>query len=133
MCVCVCPRMSVNDATTGGGATDLTGLWAALGVALLVGALYVCCWRPAYLPWRLARMRNLTCCGRCGCCTRCHVATKMCAGRTCHLCTETANGQPYGACDNIAGEMVVCDNIVSEMVVCDNIVSEMVVCDKHCR
>lgn len=45
---------------------DLTPLYAAVGGVLGVALLLWCCWKPAYLPWRLGRCRNYPCWVKCG-------------------------------------------------------------------
>lgn len=45
---------------------NLTPLYAAIGGVLGVAMLLWCCWKPAYLPWRLGRCRNYPCWVKCG-------------------------------------------------------------------
>ncbi|XP_035679094.1 uncharacterized protein LOC118417602 [Branchiostoma floridae] len=46
---------------------DYTPIWVSLGLlgGLLASfAVYWCCWRPGWGPWRLAVLRQLGCCGK---------------------------------------------------------------------
>lgn len=84
-------------------ATDLLPLWTILGALALLATLFWCCWRPGYLPWRLARMRNVACCQQfCKPCRRaacCHSngicgPAKGCCKRACSGSTRTGSGHP---------------------------------------
>ena len=51
-----------DDDKKDGGVVNLLPLWIVLAVLALLLTSYWCCWRPGWLVWRLARLRNVTCC-----------------------------------------------------------------------
>ncbi|KAK3603927.1 hypothetical protein CHS0354_042936 [Potamilus streckersoni] len=64
---------------------DWTPVIAALCSVFGVVALCWCCWRPGYLPWRLARLRNVPCINTPVC--------RLCRGRTRYCtCCEACMG-----------------------------------------
>ncbi|ELT92118.1 hypothetical protein CAPTEDRAFT_223540 [Capitella teleta] len=67
--------------------------------ALIAGSIlfYWCCWRPGWLPWRLARLRNSPCCRKYRCCRNCACVSsrESCAGKCCYFCASTSCGQPH--------------------------------------
>ena len=38
---------------------DMTFIWGLLAFLASVATVFWCCWRPGFIPWRLARLRNL--------------------------------------------------------------------------
>ena len=78
---------------------DLRPLYGTLGTLFGLLFLFWCCWRPGYLPWRLARLRNVACfnaCGRCcpyGCCAACF----DCCSR-CSPCCMNCSASPCARC-----------------------------------
>ncbi|KAK3085998.1 hypothetical protein FSP39_011975 [Pinctada imbricata] len=78
---------------------DLRPLYATIGTLLGLLLLFWCCWRPGYLAWRLARLRNVACfnsCGMCGpygccatlgaCCAACSPCCDRCSSSPCTRC-----------------------------------------------
>ena len=51
-----------DDDNSKKAALDLLPLWICVGILGLLALCYWCCWRPGWLVWRLARLRNVSCC-----------------------------------------------------------------------
>ena len=85
---------------------DLLPLWAVLGALAALAILFWCFWRPGFIPWRLARLRNAACCGKLlsascskiSCCRNNGICgpRKGCFGRCCKCCESTGSEGPSG-------------------------------------